>query len=100
MAVQASFNPSYTRGITVAPTTSSSSSTVGLGSKALVLTNLSSSVLVYVRVGKSGITASSADYPLIPSSQISISKEQDDDTVAYIASSGTGSVHILPGEGY
>jgi hypothetical protein len=100
MSVQASFNPSYTRGITVSPTTSSASSTIGLGSKAIVLTSLSGSVLVYVRIGKSGITASTADYPLLPNSQISLSKEQDDDTVAYITSSGTGSVHILPGEGY
>jgi hypothetical protein len=100
MSVQASFNPSYTSGITVSPTTSSASSTIGLGSKALVLTNLSASVLAYVRVGKSGITASTADYPLLPNSQISVSKEQDDTTVAYITSSGTGSIHILPGEGY
>lgn len=100
MAVQASFEPSYTRGITVSPTTSSASSAIGLGSKALVFTNLSSSVVSYVRVGGSGITASAADYPLLPNSQISVSKCQDDTHVAYITASGTGSVHIIPGEGY
>jgi len=100
MSVQASFNPAYTSGVTVSPITSSSSSTIGLGSKALVFTNLSETVVSYVRVGKSGISASTADYPILPSSQISLSKEQDDDTVAYITASGTGSIHILPGEGY
>ena len=100
MAVQASFEPSYTRGITVAPSTASASSVIGVGSKSLVFTNLSESVIAYVRVGNAGITASTADYPLLPNSQISVSKCQDDTHVAYITASGTGSVHIIPGEGY
>jgi hypothetical protein len=100
MAVQASFEPSYTRGITVTPTTASASSAIGVGSKALVFTNLSASVIAYVRVGNAGITASTADYPLLPNSQISVSKCTDDTHVAYITASGTGSVHIIPGEGY
>jgi hypothetical protein len=100
MAVQASFEPNYTRGITVAPGTASASSVIGFGSKALVFTNLSPTVISYIRVGNAGITASTADYPLLPNSQISVSKCQDDTHVAYITSSGTGSIHIIPGEGY
>lgn len=100
MAVQASFEPNYTRGITVAPSTASASSAIGFGSKALVFTNLSPSVVAYVSVGASGLTASVADYPLLPNSQISLSKCQEDTHVAYITASGTGSIHIIPGEGY
>lgn len=100
MAVQASFEPVYQTGITVSPTTSSASSAIGFGSKNLVVTNLSLSVVAYIRVGVAGITASTADYPLLPSTQVSLGKCQDDTTVAYITSSGTGSVHIIPGEGY
>jgi hypothetical protein len=55
---------------------------------------------VYINVGTSGITASTADYPILPNSQISLSKCQYDTHVAYITSSGTGSIHIIPGEGY
>jgi hypothetical protein len=100
MAVQAAFNPSYGTGITVSPGVTSSSSTVGFGSKALVITNLSSAVVSYVRVSVGSSTATTADYPVLPNSQIVLSKAGDSDTVAYIAPSGGGSLHIMGGEGY
>jgi hypothetical protein len=100
MAIQASFGPSYGTGVTVSPTTSSASSTLGLGSKSLVITNLSTTVASYVRVGTGSTTATTADYVVLPSSQVSISKDQDANTVAYITASGTGSLHIMAGEGY
>jgi hypothetical protein len=100
MAIQASFGPSYGTGVTVSPTTSSASSTLGLGSKSLVITNLSATVASYVRVGTGSTTATTADYVVLPSSQVSISKDQDANTVAYITASGTGSLHIMAGEGY
>jgi hypothetical protein len=75
MSVQAAFNPAYGTGITVAPTNTSASSTIGVGSKSLVLTNLGS-LTIYVRVGTGSTTATTADYP------------------------GTGSIHIMAGEGY
>jgi hypothetical protein len=100
MAIQASFGPSYGTGVTVSPTTSSASSTLGLGSKSLVITNLSTTIASYVRVGTGSATATTADYVVLPSSQVSISKDQDANTVAYITASGTGSLHIMAGEGY
>jgi hypothetical protein len=99
MSIDVTFNPAYTKGVTVAPGTVSASSTIGDGSKSLCLTNLGSFV-VYVRVGLSGITATAADYPVLPLTQISISKDQDATHVAYVTASGTGSLHILPGEGF
>lgn len=100
MAIQASFEPAYGSGITVAPGTVSASSTIGGGSKAIVVTNLSDSVVSYVRVGASGASATTADYPVLPLTQISLSKAMDFQTVAYVTASGTGSLHIIPGEGY
>jgi hypothetical protein len=100
MSVQAAFNPAYGTGITVAPTGTSASSTIGVGSKSLVLSNLSTLVPVYIRVGTGATTATTADYPVLPSTQVTISKAQDQNTVAYITSSATGSIHIMAGEGY
>ncbi len=99
MAIDVTFNPAYTKGITVAPSAASASSAIGFGSKALCITNLGS-VVVYVRVGDSGVAATAADYPILPLTQLSISKEQDATHVAYLAASGTGSLHIIPGEGF
>ena len=99
MAIQASFGPAYGTGITVAPTNSSASSTLGRGSKSLVLTNLGS-VTVYVRVGETAATATTADYPVLSGTQVSISKNQDSAVIAYITAASTGSLHIMAGEGY
>ena len=100
MSVQSAFNPAYGTGITVAPGVASASSTYGVGSKALVITNLSASVLTYVRVGTGSTTATTADYPVLGGTQITLAKAQDQNTVAYIAPAGGGSIHILAGEGY
>jgi hypothetical protein len=100
MAVQAAFNPAYGSGVTVAPGVASASSTIGLGNKALVITNLSASVVSYVRVGNNPLTATIADYTVPPNTQIALSKDGQHDTIAYIAPAGGGSLHIMSGEGY
>lgn len=99
MAVNQSFDPKYGSGITVTPNVTSASSVVGLGNKSLNLTNLSSTVVVYVRVGTAPVTATTADMPILPNQRVVISKAHESDTVAYI-SSAAGSLHIITGEGY
>lgn len=99
MAVEARFAPRYNNAITVAPGAASASSTIGLGSKTICFTNLSA-VQTYVRISKGAATASIADHALLPSQQIFISKDQDADTISYIAPAGSGSLHIMPGEGF
>ena len=94
-----SFQPSYGTGITVSPTGTSASSTIGSGADNIVITNLSSSVTAYVRVGEGAQTATAADYPVLPSTQISLSKARYEATVAYITGGSTGSLHIIPGRG-
>jgi hypothetical protein len=98
--IKETFAPHYGSGQTVTPSTSSGSVALGFGDKTIVLTNLSSSVVAYVRTGVSGLAATTADYPVPASAQVSISKPQDDTHIAYITSSGSGSLHIMSGEGF
>jgi hypothetical protein len=93
------FEPSYGTGTTVSPSGTSNSSTLGAGSLNVVLTNLHSTEVVYVRVGTGAQTATVADYPVLPNTQVSLSKGKYDDTVAYITGGGTGSLHIIAGRG-
>jgi streptogramin lyase len=96
------FNPAYTQGITVAPNGTAASSTIGVGSKTLCLTNIGTYVC-YVRAylaSDGAKTATTADYPVPAGGQVTITKFQDHDSVSYIASGGTGSLHIMPGEGW
>jgi hypothetical protein len=50
-------------------------------------------------VGTGAQTATTADYPVLPNTQVSLSKAKYDDTVAYITGGGTGSLHIIAGRG-
>ena len=94
-----SFEPNYGSGVTVAPSGTSGSTTLGSNLENIVLTNLSSSVTVFVRVGKGAQTATTNDYPVLPSAQVSLSKAQYANTVAYITGGSTGSLHIIAGKG-
>ena len=100
MAALEPFNPAYTQGITVAPGAVAASSTIGLNSKTLCLTNLGT-IVVYVRTYKASDgakSATTADYP-VPFGQVTITKAEDHDTITYIGGVG-GSLHIIPGEGW
>lgn len=99
MTILAPFMPAYTAGTTVAPTTATASSAIGRGSQSLCFTNLGS-VTCYVRVGLSTVTAALTDYPVLPNTQVTIQKGLELTHVAYITGSGTGSLHIIPGEGF
>jgi len=100
MAALQTFNPAYTQGITVAPGAVAANSVIGATSKSLCLTNLGT-VIVYVRTYKAsnGVkAATTADYP-VPFGQVTITKEQDHDSLTYIGAVG-GSLHVIPGEGF
>lgn len=98
MSILETFAPAYGKGVTVTPGVSSATTTIGAGSKSLTLTNTGANIC-YVRVGSSGITASTADYPVLSGAQVSISKAQDHDTLAHISAAGT-TLHIIAGEGF
>jgi len=93
------FNPSWGSGQSLTPGAVSASVAFGAGRKSFVVTN-TGSVICYVRTGKSDITASAADYPVLAGSQVSLTKDQDHTHLAHIAASGSGALHIIPGEGF
>ena len=99
MSVMQTFNPSWGSGQSLTPGAASASVTFGAGRKSFVVTN-TGSVTCYVRAGKSDVIASSADYPVLAGSQVSLTKDQDHTHLAHIAASGTGALHIIPGEGF
>jgi hypothetical protein len=97
MALEYTFNPAYGRGVTVSPIATSARSEVGKGSKSLVVSNLGPDEC-YVRTGDSSVTATTADYVVLPYQQVSLTKFQDDTHIAYLSTTGT-TLHIIPGEG-
>ena len=94
------FQPAYNLGVTVTPNVTSASVTLGFTSESVVFTNLGATV-VYVRVGNAatGTPATTSGYPVLVGSQVSIGKDQDDDTVSFISPGGAGSLHIIQGIG-
>jgi hypothetical protein len=94
-----SFAPIYGTGVVVAPGVASAFSTLPIESQGVVITNLSTTVTSYVRIGTGTQVATTADYPVLPSTQVSLSKALKDQTVAYIAPAGGGSIHIIAGRG-
>lgn len=99
MSILDTFMPAYGSGQTVTPGFASASVTLGRGSKSLCITSLNL-VQCYIRVGTSGVVADTVDYPIPVNGQVTISKFQDFDTVAFIAPAGNGSLHIMAGEGF
>lgn len=99
MTVLATFNPSYGSGQNVAPGAASASVRIGPGQKTVCITSLNA-VQCYVRVGDSGVAATAADYPIPSNGQVTITKFQDHEYIAFIAPAGGGSLHIMTGEGF
>ena len=97
MAIE-TFAPAYTQGQTISVTSTSAPITIGRGSASLVLTNLGTTAC-YVRVSTGTVAATTADYPVLGGSQVSINKDGDMNTVSAITASGTTSLHVIPGEG-
>lgn len=101
MEIQKPFIPRRGGGQTVSsvPVTSTSI-TIGAGSDVLVFTSPSSNTgIVYVAIGPVGVTATTADYPIIPGSQVSIGKFLDDGTVALVCPTGSADIHVIGGIG-
>lgn len=98
MTILTTFMPAYTRGVSVSPAAASARTQTGVGSKTVCLSNTGLNIC-YVRCGDSSVVATSADYPVMPGSQVTIAKFTDHDYVSYISASGT-TLHIIPGEGF
>jgi hypothetical protein len=99
MANIETFAPAYGRGFTVSPGVNSGRTNILVNTTSLCITSRNS-VECYIRIGTGAIAATTADYLVPPNGQVSISKNRDYDTIAYIAPAGGGSLHIIPGEGF
>lgn len=99
MTVHAAFNPKRGANNVVATSTTSASVSTLAGSKSVRVCNPDSAIIIYVRIGTGAQTATSADTPVLPGETLILSKGQDEDTLAYLAASGTPAFHFQPGEG-
>jgi hypothetical protein len=100
MELDRTFNPAYGSGQTLSVTDASQQVTFGRRSRAVTLSNLGLNV-AYVRIGLDGtVTATAADYPVLPGTQVSISKGADSSVLAAVcAAAQTTTLHIIAGEG-
>lgn len=98
MSVLAPFNPAYTQGQTVTAAAVAASVTVNKASKQITVTNLGSNI-AYVRTGTGAIAASTADMPILPGTQVTLTKGDNQETFSYISAAGT-TLHVIPGEGW
>jgi len=102
MAVMQSFAPGYGSGVVVtAGAASAAAALLGATSTALCLTNTGTDV-AYVRtgLGTAGLTATTADYPVLGGQQVVITVNSDHTAFAYIAPSGAPVLQVMRGEGF
>ena len=95
------FEPAYGSGITISATTSSARGAItnALFTESLVITNTGSD-FAYIKPGNSDVTATSADYCLLPGQQVSITWSRDVTHVAALAGTSSTSIHVIPGNGF
>lgn len=95
------FYPGYTQGITITAGAASANGAVDSNTKrrSVCVTNLGAAV-AYVRCGGSTVVATTADFPVLAGTQVTIGKEADFTHIAVIAPSGTPDVHAIPGSGH
>jgi len=99
MATQQPFCPHYGSGITVSVGSSTGASTIPTGTSTVCITS-KNSVLCYVRIGAPGVTATTADYPVPPNQQVTITRDPEHNTIAYIAPATGGDLQIMVGSGF
>jgi hypothetical protein len=75
----------------------SASKTIPTGGQSVRLVNAGATNPCHVRVGKDSQTATTADTVLLAGQAIVLHKADDDNTVAYIQSSGATTLHIQSG---
>jgi hypothetical protein len=63
------------------------------------VTNTGATNAAYVRIGQGTVTATAADYIIMPGSQVSLGKFEDDNVIAVLSSASTTTVHIISGAG-
>lgn len=96
--IKAPFFPQYGSGQTVSPAAASATVNLLAGTKNVMLTNTGLNVC-YVRIGATAVAATTADVPVLPGTQVVVSKDQDYTALTHISAAGT-TLHIMTGEGW
>ncbi len=66
----------------------------------MCVTNTGATNAAYVRIGQgTSLTATAADYIIMPGSQVSLGKFEDDNVIAIVSSAGSTTLHIISGAG-
>lgn len=99
MAVLEPFHPAYTQGQTIAVTGTSSSISIDVAARQVMLTNKGTKIC-YVRVCNTPADATIADFPVLAGTQSVISKGEGFYIVSAIAPDGDTSLHVMPGAGW
>ena len=98
MNVLEPLTPNYGSGITLTATSTSAKASINVDAKGLIITNLGDNI-AYIKVGKTNAVASTADYPIMPYTQVVITKSIEHDSIGYISALGA-SLHVMIGEGW
>lgn len=98
MSILAPINPAYTQGQIVAAAAVAASVSVNKAAKQIAVTNLGGNI-AYVRTGTGTIAATTADMPILPGTQVTLTKGDNQETFSYISAAGT-TLHVIPGEGW
>ena len=94
------FKPGYGTGSLNAVTDASSSVSIPENARSIALSNLGSST-VWVRVTDGASTATTSDYPVLASQQVSIAKGRPQGTLSMVCNTGDSStLHVIVGEGF
>lgn len=99
MAVYAPFEPRRGQNQTVTTGAASASISIDPKAKSVRLVNAGATNPCHVRIGSGAQTASAADLILRPNSELIVSKQEGDDTLAYIQSTGATTLCVQTGEG-
>lgn len=99
MSRNAPFSPKYGSGQNVTASGTSASITLAKGTKQVRVCNTGSTNPAQVRVGNGAQTATAADFHLPAGAIEVITKNEDDDTLAYISAAGT-TLNVTLGEGW
>lgn len=101
MANNNAFCPAYGSGQSVTASTSAQSLTITNGAATVVISNYSTTAaeVVYIKIGSGSITATAADYPILPGNQVPVTKHPTHDKISIVSASGSPTVHVLCGEG-
>lgn len=98
MSLLEPFIPNYGTGVTLTAGASALNTPVHEDAKNICITNLGANV-AYVKMGSSSAVATTADYPILPFSQVVLTKVAGLNTLSYISASGA-TLHVMTGQGW